>query len=390
MILQRPQGTREGKPAVRVALVHNYHDSAIPSGEDATVDAEAAALIRAGFEVKVVGAANDDLASGRLSSVRAAATLITGFGASPEAELEDWRPDVIHVHNLFPFVGWRWLRRQPAPIVATAHNFRAMCINGYLFRDGHVCTRCLDGDIWSGVRFGCYRDSRVASIPLAIAGRNGAAADPLLTVARQVLVLSERARGVFLAAGISMEKLRLDHHFIPDSLADGIAEPGDCWLFVGRLTPEKGIDQLIHEWPATEPLRVVGDGPLRSSLEHDAAGKDVRFLGQLSRTAVMAEIRGAFGLVFPSRWYETFGLTYIEALSAGVPTLAFPPNVVAEAVRRDRTGAVALWGATESALLNARADFDGIRAWCRQVFAERYTERAFVERRTELYEDVTS
>ena len=104
----------------------------------------------------------------------------------------------------------------------------------------------------------------------------------------------------------------------------------------------------------------------------------------------MAEIRGAFGLVFPSRWYETFGLTYIEALAAGVPTLAFPPNVVAEAVHRDGTGAVAAWGSLASALADARGSFDEVRGHCRQIFEDRYTETAFVERRRALYQELAA
>lgn len=376
---------------MKVALVHNFHDGAVPSGEDVTVRAEAAALERAGFDVRVIGGRNDELTSTRLSSVRAAATVITGIGVSPQPELERWRPDAIHVHNLFPFLGRRWLRQAPAPIVTTAHSFRAMCVNGYLFRDGKVCTRCMDGKPWSGARFGCYRGSRVASIPPAIAGRNGAAADPLLTAARQVLVLSERARSVFLAAGLPEAKLRLDHHFIPDALDPGLNDrPDDYWLFAGRLTPEKGIDRLVGEWPAGEQLRIVGDGPLRPALEQAAAGKDVHFLGHCSREAVMTEIRSAFGLAFPSRWYETFGLTYIEALAAGVPTLAFAPNVVADAVRRTGTGAVAEWGALEAALGAARDTFGAMRVRCRQHFEDRYTEAAFIGRRTTLYDEVAS
>ncbi len=384
----RSYGFLEGS-AVKVALIHNFHDGAVPSGEDATVSAEAAALERAGFEVRVIGCRNDDLASGPLSQVRAASTVITGIGVSPQAELDSWRPDVIHVHNLFPFLGRRWLRHAGAPIVTTAHSFRAMCVNGYLFRDGKVCTRCMDGRVWSGVRFGCYRDSRAASIPSAIAARKGASADPLLSAASRVIVLSDRAQQVFLAAGVPEWKLRLDHHFIPDTLDPGPAvQPGDYWLFAGRLTPEKGIDQLMAEWPEGEPLRIIGDGPLRPSLEQAGAGKDVRFLGHRSREEVMAEVRGAFGLVFPSRWYETFGLTYIEALAAGVPTLAFAPNVVADAVLRHGTGSVASWGSLEAGLAAARGSFDQLRERCRQHFEDRYTEVAFLERRTALYEEV--
>lgn len=375
---------------MKVALVHNFHGADTPSGEDATVTAESAALQRAGVDVRVFGARNDDVGKQPLSSVRAAATIVTGVGLSPQVELERWQPDVIHVHNLFPFLDRRWLPHAPAPIVTTAHSFRAMCVNGYLFRDGAVCTRCMDGHVWSGTRFGCYRDSRAASAPLSIAGRKGAAADPLLSAARQVLVLSERAKSIFAAAGLPPAKLRLDHHFVPDALDPGPGDPGEAWVFVGRLTPEKGIDRLVVEWPTEEPLRIVGDGPLRPALEQAAAGKRIEFVGHCTRGDVMAEIRHAFGLVFPSRWYETFGLTYIEALAAGVPTLAFEPNAVADKVRRDKTGEVAGWGDLESSIGAARNTFDGLRTHCRQVFADTYTEAAFIDRRAALYDEVAA
>ena len=110
--------------------------------------------------------------------------------------------------------------------------------------------------------------------------------------------------------------------------------------------------------------------------------------GTLARTEVLAEMGRAFGLVFPSRWYETFGLTYIEALAAGLPTLAFPPNVVADAVERDDSGVIATWDGLEPALETATERFGRLRPHCRELFAARYGEAAFVERRLRLYEEL--
>ncbi|CAN5200292.1 glycosyltransferase [soil metagenome] len=374
---------------MRVAIVHNFHSEDVPSGENEVVEAEAAALERAGFDVRIASVHNDDLATRRLHAVRGAATVMTGIGISPLSRLNGFRPDVIHVHSLFPYFGRAWLRRPPAPVVATLHSYRSVCANGFLFRDGEVCTLCPDGRPWSGVRHACYRHSRLATVPLAWAGRRGATADPILRDARRLLVLSGRAEGVLAAAGVSPAKMNRDWHFVPDGLdPTGEGERGDAWLFVGRLTREKGIDRLVAEWPAGVPLRIIGAGNLRPSLEGAAAGKDITFLGRLPRTTVVAEMRRSFGLVFPSRWFETFGLTYMEALAAGLPTLAFPPNVVADAVEQDGTGAVAAWGEVGQALDRARLSFDGLRDRCRSLFLERYTEEAFVARRTRLYNEV--
>lgn len=373
---------------MRVALVHDFHAGDTPSGENEVMEAEATALQGAGVDVRVAAVRNDDLAIRPLHRLQAAATVATGVGISPLRLLEGFRPDVIHVHSLFPYLGRQWLRRTGAPVVTTAHNYRAVCANGYLFRDGEVCTLCPDGRRWSGVRYGCYR-SRLATVPLAWAGRRGAAKDGLIAAAAKVLVLSERSRKVLSDAGVDEAKLRRDWHFLPDRLDPGAdAEHHGPWLVVGRLSPEKGIDRLVAEWPAGERLRIVGDGPLRRSLERAAAGKAIDFAGRMARADVMSEMRQAFGLVVPSRWYETFGLVYIEALAAGVPTLAFRPNVVADAVEQDGTGVLARWGRLQTGLTEARARFERLRSHCRQVYAERYAEEAFVVRRLALYEEL--
>lgn len=375
---------------MNIAFVHNFHSTSVPSGEDEVVRAECMALAAARVQVLVVGVSNDEQATRRLGQARAAATVITGQGRSPLRDLERFQPDIIHVHNLFPYVGHRWLRRTGVPVVATAHNFRAVCANGYLFRDGEVCTRCVHGGSWSAVRFGCYQGSRLASVPLAFAGRGGGGRDPLYQAARTVLVLSERARSLLLAAGVPRAKLRRDQHFLPAALDPGpeVTEASQGWIFVGRLTPEKGIDRLVAEWPPDQELLVVGDGPLRSKLECDAGRKRIRFLGARPRGEVLAELRHALGLVFPSRWYETFGLVYIEALAAGVPTLAFAPNVLADAVRREGTGAVAEWGKLQQALAQAASRFPGLRSSCRRVFERSYSEPTFIRRRLGLYEEL--
>jgi glycosyltransferase involved in cell wall biosynthesis len=377
--------------AMRVALVHNFHASTVPSGEDAVVLAEAAALERAGVDVRIIGTSNDAITPGPVGAIRAAATIATGFGISPLRELSRFRPDIVHVHGLFPYLDRRWLRRIDVPIVATSHNYRAVCANGYLFRDGQVCTRCLDGHPWSGVRFGCYRDSRLASLPHAVGRAGGMAHDPILSCARKVLALSDRAKSVLVRAGVSEDRLMLDHHFLPEDLDAGLAaDCDDTWVFVGRLSPEKGIDKLVAQWPASEALRVIGNGDLRSVLERAAAGKQIQFMGNMARSAVMAWVRTSFGLVFPSRWYETFGLVYIEGLAAGLPTIAFQPNVVADAVAKEGTGLVGSWDALDDSLAEARARFDGLRSHCRRIFEERYTEKAFLERRLSLYTGLLS
>jgi glycosyltransferase involved in cell wall biosynthesis len=111
---------------------------------------------------------------------------------------------------------------------------------------------------------------------------------------------------------------------------------------VGRLSEEKGVATLLEAW--RQPgrrirLRVIGDGPEAHQVASAvAAGAAVDFLGTRSRADVVAEMAGARFLVFPSVWYETFGLTIIEAYAVGIPVLASDLGAMSLLVRHGSTG----------------------------------------------------
>jgi len=153
---------------MRIALVHSFYSSQQPSGENQVVVAQVDALREAGHEVLLVARYTDPAIQERGYSVRAALGVATGFGPDPTADLRDFSPDVVHIHNLFPNFGTRWVSRWEGPLVATLHNYRPLCANGLLYRDGHNCTLCPEGDRLASMRYGCYRDSRIATLPLAL------------------------------------------------------------------------------------------------------------------------------------------------------------------------------------------------------------------------------
>ena len=139
---------------MKIALVHSFYRSG-PSGENAVVELQAAALSRAGHEVTVVSRSTDSLMARPLYSLEAAYRVITGRGANPLKELELLGPDVVHVHNLFPNFGDRWMFAARQPIVVTQHNFRSVCAAGILWRDGSPCELCPTVGTHHAVRNGC-------------------------------------------------------------------------------------------------------------------------------------------------------------------------------------------------------------------------------------------
>ncbi len=363
----------------------------MPSGENRVVESEIRALRSAGHEVMLVDARTDDLQRSPLYDLSTAYTVATGYGRSPAGPLRRWRPDVVHVQNLFPNLGWRWFRSVDLPIVVTLHNFRPLCANGSLVRDGGVCTLCPDHQTSrSAFRFACYRDSRVATLPVALGYRGGLGMRDLLMCAEKVIVLSEVARRMYLRSGVPEQQMEVWPNFLDAGSAPSMARStsGEAWLYVGRLGPEKGILPLVRAWPRRWRLVIVGDGPQRDEVRAEASGKPIDIVGLREREEVIDLMGDAVGLVFPSVCYENFPLVYAEAMAVGLPVLAWEPNVVAAMVRGEGTGHATTWADDlNSALDRAAEAFPELRARCRRVFEDRMSQDSYLRRAERMYRE---
>lgn len=364
---------------MRIAVVHSFYNSSVPSGENVVVRAQAAALERAGHEVLLVAQHSDDRLRRPTYPVEAALTTVTGIGPDPTRQLAAFRPDVVHVHNLFPNFDTRWPARWTGALVATMHNFRPMCAAGSLCLRGEICTRCPDGDPWAAVRNGCYRGSRVATLPLAWRNRRGVASDPVVRAAGSLVVISERAREVYADAGVDPGWLHVVPNFVDPPPEPAAPSTGrDRWLFVGRLSAEKGLTELLRSWPRGEHLDVVGDGPDRTALVA-AAPDTVRFLGQLPHAEVRARMPGHAGLMFPSVWFEAgASQVYVEAMAAGLPTLAVEGNGTSDDITAHGLGVIVERNPTvahiAAALDELRADRGELGERCVASYAARFTD----------------
>jgi glycosyltransferase involved in cell wall biosynthesis len=373
---------------LRVALVHSFYASTSPSGENQAVLDHARALRQAGHTVSTVDAHTDELQGRPLYTARAGLTVATGRGRSPLAALQRIRPDVVHVHNLFPNFGRSWLRYWRGPLVATLHNYRPLCAAATLYRDGAACTRCPDGDRWAGVRHGCYRGSGLATLPLAVAGRRGATGDPLLLRADRIAVLCSLSRDLYLGAGVPADRVALVPNFVSAPRGSSRAAPDDArWVYVGRLSAEKGVLELLNRWPDGEPLDVIGDGDLLQACRQ-AAPSSVRFLGGIAREELRRRLPSWTGLVFPSRCFEGAPLVYLEALAAGLPVLAWAGSSVSQAVQEQGTGLVVQPDLPlDPVLSHARLTLPALRQRCQQVYEAEYSEEKWLARIRHLYDD---
>jgi glycosyltransferase involved in cell wall biosynthesis len=319
--------------SLRVLQIHNrYRES---GGEDAVVDAEAELLRSSGHELLQYQAQNP---AGWMRSAGSLALAVWNPRAARNLmqTVEEFGPDIAHVHNtwysLSPAVVHA-LHRASIPVVMTLHNYRLMCANGQLYRDGSPCEDCVGTHPWRGVVHRCYRGSTVAS---AMAAATIGVHRLLDTWSDVELFLAPTAfaRALLITSGLPEDKIAVKPHFVEDpGPREHPPSEGTEVLYVGRLSDGKGVDRLLDAWHAAPhrsmELVIIGDGPLRSQLESGATS-GVTFLGRLPHEGVLERMRRARALLFPSTTYETFGLVMIEAMACGVPVFASDLGPVAE------------------------------------------------------------
>ena len=332
---------------MKIILVHNAYQQ--PGGEDVVFEQERQLLERAGHQVVMYRRSNHEM-EGYSAAQRLALVSKAVWSSETRREfarlLEEEKPQVVHVHNtltmISPSIYWACLEAN-IPVVQTLHNFRLFCPAATFYRNTQVCEECLEHSLWRGVRYGCYRDSRpaTATVALMLAVNRG-----LGTYSRAIncyIAFHEFARKKCVEGGLPPEKIAIKPNFVhPDPGAR--AADGDYALFVGRLSPEKGIGTLLAAWellPKDIPLVIAGDGPMRSQVEEHVArsgGANVSYRGRLLREQALAAMKGARFLIFPSEWYEGFPVTIAEAFACGVPVVCSRLGAMQELISDGRTG----------------------------------------------------
>ncbi|MHB9756156.1 glycosyltransferase [Streptomyces sp. BYX5S] len=335
---------------MRVLVVHNYYSSGQPSGENRVVDEEVALLRSAGHHVERFERRSDDIA-GRSLLGKVAVPLLVPWNPAVRKELtarlRAERPDVVHVHNVFPLLSPSVLTAcadAGVPAVATLHNYYQVCPPGTLQRDGRLCTECVGSSVpLPAVRHGCYRDSRLATVPLAVN----------LSVNRRrwwsgverFFCISAAQRDLLVSSGMPADLLTVKHNFVPDPGARREGD-GEQLLYLGRLAEAKGVRVLMAAWDMVAaqggvgvPLVLAGAGPLEREVRAWAQGRDdVRFVGLLEPDEVRKAVARSVAVVAPSLAPETFGLVVAEAMAAGVPAVASGHGAFVELVDDGATG----------------------------------------------------
>ncbi|MEK7405397.1 MAG: glycosyltransferase [Acidobacteriota bacterium] len=332
---------------MKILLVHNEYLQ--PGGEDAVQAAERGLLSGMGHSVVEYRRHNRELrASGGFDKIALARRTVWAADSyeAIRACIHRERPAVAHFHNTFPLVSpaaYYACREAAVPVVQTLHNYRLFCPAASFFRNGHLCEECVEHSLWRGVRYGCYRGSRLTTATVAAMLAFHRQRQTWTEMVSCYIALTEFARAKFTASGLPSHKIVVKPNFVHADPGVRL-RAGDYALFVGRLSPEKGPRILLDAWERLNgriPLYVAGDGPLRAELELQKSQRglvSVTFLGWLSSIRTLAAVKGCRFLVFPSEWYECFPATIVEAFACGVPVIASRLGAMREIIEDGTTG----------------------------------------------------
>lgn len=186
---------------------------------------------------------------------------------------------------------------------------------------------------------------------------------------------------------------RTIHHGMPLDLHRYSAQGGDYLAFVGRASPQKGLDRAIRiAMGSGRKLKIAARiCPEERAYYNDViaplldrAGPLAEFIGEVGGQDKDDFLRGAHALLFPIDWSEPFGLVMIEALATGTPVVAWRNGSVPEVIEHGTTGFVVESIDEAIAAVSRVRDLD--RAQCRRSFERRFSVQRMTERYLETYQ----
>ena len=252
------------------------------------------------------------------------------------------RFDIWMVHNIFPAMSpsvYALAFKLGIPVVQYLHNYRMSCVNGYFLNHGETCTSCIHGNFIKAALTGCWHDSRLVSGWMGAVMTRVRAVGVFRKVAAWI-ALSRSQKDLHVQMGVPPERIHINPHFFLQREDLFIPEIGRDVLFVGRLSKEKGVEQLLDAWKRTDrgqaKLLLAGDGPERASLENKIAAEKiggVEFLGFIAKEDQVAMWKRAMFLVVPSIWQDPLPTVVFEAWERGRTVVVSDAGGLADSVQ---------------------------------------------------------
>jgi len=393
---------------MKVCLIHNYYTQA--GGEDGVLSAEIKLLSENSVE---------NIAITKKSSALSKLQLGTNFfmnsvySEKSKKEIKQKlileKPDVVHVHNFYSLFTpsiYDACQELKIPVVQTLHNFRIIYPNALLYNNGQVDLRTITGSAWQVVKDKVYHDSYIKTAVMARFIEYHKKRNTWNTKVDKFIALTEFSKNVFVQFGIESDKIIVKPNFQFQSTenidsANQVELPReDFVLFVGRISEEKGIVQLVKEWiekKSSVKLKIAGEGPLFKELQdivNSSGINSIEILGNQPKEEIKKLMNQAKALVFPSLWYEGFPMVLVEALSNGLPVITTNIGSQASIIKDQFTGyhvsvdSLSKMIEQASVIINDDDAFTRLCENAKNEFIEKYTDKVNFNQLMSIYKEV--
>ncbi len=311
------------------------------------------------------------------------------------------RPQVAHAHNIYHHLSPSVLvevNRQNVPVVLTLHDLKLVCPAYKMHTQGAICEDCRGGALRNVIKKRCIKNSTAMSALVWLESTIHKSLNLYSTAVTRFVVPSRFFLAKFSEWGVDTSRfVHIPNSVNVDTMVSD-REPGDAFVYVGRLVSEKGVATLIEAAArARVRLRIVGTGPEETHLRQLAAelGGDVEFTGYLTGSALRAAIASARAVVVPSEWYENAPISVMEASAMGRCVIGADIGGIPELIREDETGFTFASGKVNAlvevltrvqrlSVQRLRSMGTAGREWMRAEF----TPAAYLERMLGLYQEI--
>lgn len=380
---------------MRILILHNFYQH--PGGEDIVVKQEAKELEQQGYEVLILTTKNKKGLQG-----------IIQFGLYPFnfiakskliKRIETFNPTLIHIHNLHYAIGpyiIRKLKQKGYPIVMTLHNFRLICPSATLFYHQKIRTESIGENFpWTAVKAKALDNSLLKTFITAYTyyiHRN------TWKFIDTFIVMAAFNRQIFLQSKIGLSKLNIaiKPNFVDLSNHYKSSKREPHFLYIGRISEEKGIRQLIsHFHNKHYQLKIIGDGPIAQELKNKTSqNTNIQWLGHRDKHEVSLEIARCQAVIVPSVCFEgAVPLTILESIALMTPVIASEIGAIPELIKNNSTG----WlfdPYSEESLFKAISNFEQhsdikrITTNAFQILQAEYQSKTVIEKLINIYQQI--
>ena len=369
----------------KILIIHNYYQ--IPGGEDVVVANEKEMLEKHGHEVVLYTRSNSEIKE--MSIIQkillpfASIFNIKAYADVKKIIIEE-KIDVVHVHNTLSLIS-------PAvyyaacicgvPVVQTIHNFRLLCPSATFYRNGNICEDCLKYGLKSSVKHGCYRKSRLQTL-VCVIGMKLHRMTKIYGKINYICLTDFNKEKLLQLKMINSQNVFVKPNFMNKATEFVPQEKRrDQFVFAGRLDELKGVDILLKAWKEISKIRssskllICGIGPMEAWCKEfvETNNLDVEMKGFVPNTEVREIIANSKALILPTRWYEGFPMSIVEAFSVGTPVICTDIGNAGSIVEEGKCG-YKFQNESVTELVKIVENFEGLSKSTFDIFESRYTE----------------